>query len=145
MPKARKFSETRVRVDCHGGPWDASRVIEGSPKKLNIHRPNMSKQRQGRAKRNTVCATAGDSTSSRLYLHSWRFSVDHDHITALFEYVGGWGPLPACSPGPIITTAHHHAVRLSPSDELYNSSRARRMVSVPFEGNKPIEDNRGIG
>ena len=85
MPKARKF-ETRVRVDCHGGPWDASRVIEGSPKKLNIHRPNMSKQRQGRARRNTVYATAGDSTSSRLYLiphgrspwtmvfTSWRFS-----------------------------------------------------------------------
>ena len=56
MTKARKLCETRVAADCHGGPWDTSRVIEGLPKKLNVNidRPNRCKQRQGRAKRNRV-------------------------------------------------------------------------------------------
>ena len=54
MVKARKICETRVAADCDGGPWDASRVIERLRKKLNIQRPNKTKQRQGRAKRNTV-------------------------------------------------------------------------------------------
>jgi len=54
MVKARKLCETRVAGGCHCGPWDASRVIERLRKKLNIEGPNKTKQRQGRAKRNTV-------------------------------------------------------------------------------------------
>ena len=36
MVKAWRLCETRVAADYHGGPWDASRVIERLRKKLNI-------------------------------------------------------------------------------------------------------------
>jgi len=124
MTKARRLCETRVAADCHGGPWDsASRVIERLRKKLNIDRPNRCKQRQGRAKLNTVCTTAGDDTSSRprSMLMAVLSGPRPSHHGA-FRVRGWLGATPGMQSCPISTIAHHHTVCLSRSDELYNSS-----------------------
>ena len=127
MVKARRLCETRVAGDCHGGPWYASRVIERLRKKLNIDRANRCKQQQGCAKRNMVCATAGDCTSSRpcSILMAVLGGPRTSHHGA-FRVRGWLGATPGMQPCPISTIAHHHAVCLSRSGELYNSSPSKR-------------------
>ena len=145
MVKARKLCETRVAADYHGGPWDASRVIEGLRKKINIERPNRCKQRQGCAKRNTVCATAGDGTNSRpcSILMAVLGGPRTSHHGA-FRVCGWLGATPGMQPCLISTIVHLHAVCLSRSDELYNSllDKSEHVVWSLFHPGVTSQGNR---
>ena len=73
MVKARKLGGTRVAADCHGGPWDASRVIERLPKKLNIQRPNRAKQRHGWGQHEFLDLIPYGGSMWTTVFASWRF------------------------------------------------------------------------
>ena len=154
-------SETGAGIECHGRPWDASRVIDKLVK--IIHCPNRSKQQQGCAKgedgeclepRNTsgtkTTATArylgpqwtADSISrSRRAVRTWRCEPP-----LLFFFFLNEPPLPLPNEHLVLIdylwpcTARRRAASLLDSDNIHKSrgrTCAWSIVSVPSGNNKP--------